>query len=79
MQSDDQIIEPKIQRGIPIPHQWPEGTVAEVLRNALRKMAVGDCFDWPSNKEPYRAAKSLGMTVITRKINGSGYRVWRDT
>jgi hypothetical protein len=68
----------KIDKGIPIPERKfaVEGKHHE-LRQALLGMNCGDSFAWPENRKPYKAADQVGVVIKTRKVNGSGYRVWR--
>lgn len=66
----------KIENGIPMPagHVAVSGELAE-LRRALGMMAPGDSFTYHNNKNPYVAAKALGVKITVRKIDGE-YRVW---
>ena len=48
------------------------------IRRKLESLKVGGSFEWPENHNPYRAAKTIGITVKTEKING-GYLVWRKS
>lgn len=67
-----------IENGIMLPkgNQSPAGRTAQ-LREAISKMKFGQSFMWADNFLPYDAAEQIGATISTRKINGSGYRVWK--
>jgi hypothetical protein len=65
-----------IESGRPMPVGWI-GTKANAIQNALLAMKAGESFDWASNKDVYRASKSVGVAVKVVKLNGTGYRVWR--
>ena len=63
-------------------YHMPNGHFAQsgelyAVRQALRVMKVGESFDYKNNKTPYRAAEQLGFAVTIRKLNGTGFRVWR--
>ena len=63
-------------------HPMPTGrfmayTKRDSLRIALQKMQKGDSFDYEDNKAVFAVSKQLGIQITTRKLNGSGYRVWR--
>lgn len=68
----------KIEKGIDVPDcRWAtEGEFFE-LREVLRKMKVGESFRWHNSQNVYRAARQLNVKVISRKLNGSGYRIWK--
>lgn len=66
----------KVDKGIPIPprqrSKWAD---------LLKKMAVGDSFMVQSCGERDCALRANcckhGIKVVSRKINGEGYRIWR--
>lgn len=64
-------IKPKIERTHPIPKTW---------REILPKVKVGDSFVLKSIHQ-FKAcegiARSLGMSLMRRKLDGEGYRIWR--
>jgi len=74
-------IKVKIEKGIKLPpgRCALEGQLYQ-LRSVLDSMQAGDSFLWkqPSHNA-YKAANQLGIKISTRKINGSGYRIWRIT
>lgn len=59
------------------------GQINRDLRDHLKwlrvsQMGVGNCFRWPEQKQIYRAAKVMGVTITTRKRDdGKGWDVWR--
>lgn len=46
------------------------------LRETLRGMKPGESFLWPTSWLPHQAAAQLNVKITTRKVTGSGYRVW---
>jgi hypothetical protein len=67
----------KIEKGIPISPKHHPDSECDALREAISRMKPNESFLYPSNKPLYRVAASLGITIVTRKQNGTGYRVWR--
>jgi hypothetical protein len=70
---------PIIESGIPVPklrHRTPRA----VWNNALRAMKPNQSFKVDSDMKRIavlKAAKHLSMQVVTRKLDGEGYRIWR--
>jgi len=70
------------QRNGPLPDSKSFGS-RFTLRQLLEKLPVAHgtkhdlSFPWPNNYYPYSTAKLMGITIRTRKINGSGYLVWK--
>lgn len=64
----------------PIPTSPHAGGDLENLRLQLAAMEHGNSFVWPkANQTVYRAAADIGVKVRLKKLNGTGYRVWRLT
>lgn len=67
----------KIESDIPImPRRIPNSKYREAYE-LMVKMECGQSFIWHENTSIYRVAKVLGISVKTRKLDGTGYRVWR--
>jgi hypothetical protein len=68
----------KIDRSIPLPlgRFYTTGKLHE-LRETIRRMKIGESFVWHENKHPYACADQVKCKIITRKIDGNGYRVWK--
>jgi hypothetical protein len=71
-----------IEQGIPIPKKGQTQWCGISL--AIAKLKVGDSFLVPPDCHPvqmygscYNAAKRLGYKIVTRKISGTGWRIWR--
>ena len=74
-ESEDE--EPKIEKGIPIP---PRYNGEQRWTNLMSKMEPGDSFLVSfdeDRKAILMAARRAGFNVLTRKMPGEGYRVWR--
>ena len=70
----------KIDSSIPVPERrFCKCGASHELRTAFSKMNHGDSFVWENNYAPFRVAYQIGIKIKTRKINGSGYRVWKIT
>lgn len=63
-----------IEKGIPMPK--PKQRRGE-LRETLAKMVVGDSIILPHDAHVYDIAKSIGIRVVSSKIEAGGFRVWR--
>lgn len=67
-----------IEADIPMPDgNFAMAGVYESLRSTLKDMKAGQSFVWDENGMIYRAAKEAGVKIKARKINGSGYRIWK--
>jgi hypothetical protein len=69
-----------IEHNVPLPPVIKNhyGDLAE-QRKALSAMQVGDSFFY-SKKTPthlYLAAKQVGVTIVSRKLETGGWRIWR--
>jgi hypothetical protein len=65
----------QINKGVAIPPKQ-RGVVADLIRT----MHVGDSFlvdRERSRMQAFEAARRIGVTITTRKIDGQGFRVWR--
>jgi hypothetical protein len=56
------------------PRLKPENARLQIVLAGLKP---GKSFDWPTQREPYRAAHRLGIRIKTKKQNGGGFIVWR--
>lgn len=63
-----------IEKGIPMPK--PKQRRGE-LRDTLEKMVVGDSIIIPHDAHVYDIARAIGIRVVSSKIEGGGFRVWR--
>ena len=71
---------PKIEQGIPIP---PRGSCLRgKTSHFLSTFTVGDSallrdYTRRQSLDLYHAAKRLKIKITVRKLNGTGFRVWR--
>lgn len=68
---------PKIEKGIPVLERTASN---RTWRNLLEKMSIGDSFvvlREPERRSVIRSAHYAGMKVVTRKVNGEGWRIWK--
>lgn len=67
----------KIENGVPIPPRFLGHSLAKIIYG----MKPGQSFVMSSARAEYAytVAKQIGVHVVTRKLNGSGVRVWRVT
>lgn len=63
---------------LPAPkHPQPESDLT-LLRATIRALRPGQSFLWGKAQcHPYHAARQLGVKIVTRKISGAGFRIWR--
>jgi len=66
----------KIDTNIPIPPKFPYSN-QRILRQALKEMKYGDSFIVDYCQKAHHAAKCAGVKILTRKVNGEGFRVWK--
>lgn len=64
----------KIESGIPVPSQRPNGITA-----AVRSLSVGDSFECAAGQRnaAIQASTRLGIKVVSRKLGNGRCRVWR--
>lgn len=79
MRKNSETLSVTIRSDLPPPAPGRKVSESELgtLRQIFEAMKPGDSFEWPSNKQVYRAANEVKAKVRTRKLNGTGYRVWR--
>ncbi len=69
------IPEIKIEKGIKIPERE---SISNAVKNALLKMKKGDSFLYSFDRRTVlRLARKMKIKILTRKENGSGFRIWR--
>lgn len=66
----------RLENNIPIP---PRQAIAGTLAQIIGGMKIGQSFLATQARAQYahQVAQCLGITVVTRKVNGEGVRVWR--
>lgn len=65
-----------IENGIAV----PPARMPTPNKRLMLKMKIGDSFLVDSNAERksfFQSAENCGVTIITRKENGKGIRIWR--
>lgn len=66
-----------VEKDYPPPTDRCPNSIQCLLRDTIAKLGPGESFVWPENYNPYRVAKLSGVSITARKLNGTGYRIWR--